>query len=82
MHPLLGSNSTFFDGFQLYDRHNRYGTDQAASTYDALIKIKPSERPFILSRDSAPGAGQFSASWTGTVQWSITNLSNMQCCNI
>ncbi|KAJ8251633.1 hypothetical protein GJAV_G00223460 [Gymnothorax javanicus] len=51
-----------------YNLHNLYGLTEAMATYRALLKVRGS-RPFILSRSSFPGLGQFSAHWTGDV-WS------------
>ncbi|KAL1453811.1 hypothetical protein WDU94_010123, partial [Cyamophila willieti] len=49
-----------------YDLHNLYGIAQSDVTYSALSKILNS-RPFILSRSTFSGSGQYVAHWTGDV---------------
>ncbi|XP_028843315.1 lysosomal alpha-glucosidase isoform X2 [Denticeps clupeoides] len=50
-----------------YNLHNLYGLTEASATYSALLKVR-GLRPFVLSRSSFPGIGQFAAHWTGDVQ--------------
>ena len=45
--------------------HNVYGMLMTRSTYEGLLKLRPSERPFILSRDSYAGGQRYSALWPG-----------------
>jgi len=35
------------------------GTLSVMHTHNALLKLKPNERPFILTRSNAPGAGRW-----------------------
>uniref|UniRef100_A0A8C5E1Q5 Glucosidase, alpha n=1 Tax=Gouania willdenowi TaxID=441366 RepID=A0A8C5E1Q5_GOUWI len=50
-----------------YNLHNLYGLTEAYATHRALMNIQQT-RPFVLSRSSFPGIGQFSAVWTGDVR--------------
>ncbi len=46
-----------------YNLHNMYGHFEAMATYNALKNISPNKRPFVLTRSSFAGTGQFSAHW-------------------
>ncbi|XP_028310822.1 lysosomal alpha-glucosidase-like, partial [Gouania willdenowi] len=50
-----------------YNLHNLYGLTEAYATHRALMNIQQT-RPFVLSRSSSPGIGQFSAVWTGDIR--------------
>jgi alpha-glucosidase len=45
--------------------HNVYGMLMTRSTYEGLLKLRPNERPFILSRASFAGGQRYSALWPG-----------------
>jgi len=45
--------------------HNVYGMLMSAATREGLLKAKPQERPFILSRASYAGGQRVAATWTG-----------------
>jgi alpha-glucosidase len=45
--------------------HNAYGMQMTRSTYEGLLKLRPNERPFILSRASFAGGQRYSALWPG-----------------
>src|SRR5438552_9068417 len=51
--------------------HNVYGMLMSRSTYEGLRKLRPTERPFILSRASFAGGQRYSALWPGdnTSNW-------------
>ncbi|HEX9160733.1 MAG TPA: glycoside hydrolase family 31 protein [Thermoanaerobaculia bacterium] len=51
--------------------HNVYGMLMSRSTYEGLMKLRPNERPFILSRASFAGGQRYSALWPGdnTSNW-------------
>lgn len=48
-----------------YDVKNIDGTLEEMHTYNALLEINPAERPFLVSRSTAPGAGKYTAIWQG-----------------
>lgn len=48
-----------------YDVHNLDGTLEEQHFYNALKTIRPSERPFLISRSTYPGAGKFTGHWLG-----------------
>jgi alpha-glucosidase len=55
------------DGTKLDHRavHNIFGMENARATYEGLRKLKPDERPFVLTRAAYAGAQQYAATWTG-----------------
>jgi alpha-glucosidase len=55
------------DGSTLDHRavHNVFGMENVHATYDGLRKLRPDERPFILTRAAYSGAQRYSATWTG-----------------
>ncbi|KAG2219357.1 hypothetical protein INT45_011265 [Circinella minor] len=68
-----------------YDIHNLYGHAECSLTRDILLKYKPTERPFLLTRASFAGSGQHVGHWTGDnhSQWeklksSISEIFNFQ----
>ncbi|MGZ4808570.1 MAG: glycoside hydrolase family 31 protein, partial [Thermoanaerobaculia bacterium] len=51
--------------------HNVYGMLMTRSTYEGLLKLRPNERPFVLSRASFAGGQRYAALWPGdnTSNW-------------
>ena len=45
--------------------HNAYGSLNAQATYDGLRRLRPNERPFVLTRAAYAGTQRFAATWTG-----------------
>ncbi|MGB7284019.1 MAG: TIM-barrel domain-containing protein [Candidatus Acidiferrum sp.] len=45
--------------------HNVYGMENARATHDGLLKLRPNERPFVLTRAAYAGTERYAASWTG-----------------
>jgi alpha-glucosidase len=45
--------------------HNVYGMMMTRSTYEGLLRLRPNDRPFILSRASYAGGQRYSALWPG-----------------
>ncbi|KAI9319952.1 alpha glucosidase [Dichotomocladium elegans] len=68
-----------------YDLHNLYGNAELELTKNALLKDRPNERPFILSRSMFVGSGSKVGHWTGDnhstwakLKSSISEILNMQ----
>jgi alpha-glucosidase len=57
--------------------HNVYGMQMARSTFEGLGKLRPDERPFVLTRAGYAGIQRFSAVWTGdnVASWDHLRLS-------
>jgi alpha-glucosidase len=45
--------------------HNLYGFLMAKGTYEGLRRLRPDERPFVLTRAGFAGIQRYSAVWTG-----------------
>lgn len=45
--------------------HNAYGSLNARATYEGVLRLRPNERPFILTRAAYAGIQKYAASWTG-----------------
>ncbi|MGH9704963.1 MAG: glycoside hydrolase family 31 protein [Candidatus Acidiferrales bacterium] len=57
--------------------HNLYGMQMARGTFEGLRKLKPDERPFVLTRAAYAGAQRYAATWTGdnTSSWNHMRIS-------
>lgn len=47
------------------EAHNITGLENVRATYDGLRKLRPDERPFVLTRAAYAGAQRYAATWTG-----------------
>ncbi len=45
--------------------HNAYGLTMCQSTREALLRLRPDRRPFVLTRAGFAGIQRYSAVWTG-----------------
>ncbi|MET1250179.1 TIM-barrel domain-containing protein [Sporolactobacillus sp. STCC-11] len=48
--------------------HNVYAHEENHAAYDGYLKLKPNQRPFILTRDMYAGTQRYAAIWTGDNQ--------------
>lgn len=57
--------------------HNVYGMQMARATFEGLKKLRPNERPFVLTRAGYAGVQRYSAVWTGdnVASWDHLRLS-------
>jgi alpha-glucosidase (family GH31 glycosyl hydrolase) len=81
----LDMDATYYGGLIDYDIHNIYGHMEAIITNKALLSIDPKKRPFLLSRSTFPGTGQYAAHWLGDnhsdwehLYYSIPGMLNFQ----
>lgn len=64
--------------------HNVYGMLMSEATREGELRLRPNERPFVLTRDTYAGGQRYAAVWTGdnSATWehlriSVTELMNM-----
>lgn len=64
--------------------HNAWGGLNARATYEGLRRLRPNERPFVLTRAAYAGTQRYAATWTGDntasrehLAASIAQLSNL-----
>lgn len=64
--------------------HNVLGTQNARATYDGLLKLKPNERPFVLTRATYAGGQRYAITWTGdnSATWNHLRLSTPMLLNL
>ncbi|KAF9918832.1 alpha-glucosidase maltase [Lobosporangium transversale] len=81
----ISPDALHYGGITEYDAHNLYGHMEAIATYNAMRSIRPDRKPFILSRSTFPGSGQFASKWNGDnwsaeydLKASISGLLNFQ----
>ena len=57
--------------------HNVYGQLMSRATFEGLSKLRPNERPFVLTRASFAGGQRYAALWPGdnTSDWSSLRQS-------
>ncbi len=57
--------------------HNVYGMQMTRATYEGLLRLRPDERPFVLSRASFAGGQRYAALWPGdnSSDWSHLRAS-------
>ncbi len=67
------------DGTTLDHRaiHNVYGMENTRATHDGLLKLRPDERPFVLTRAAYAGTERYAATWTGdnSATWNHIGMS-------
>ncbi|MBA4313391.1 MAG: hypothetical protein C0417_12275 [Chlorobiaceae bacterium] len=64
--------------------HNVYGMQMARGTYEGLLKHKPEERPFVLTRANYVGGQRYAAAWTGDniSSWEHLEMAVPMCLNL
>ena len=64
--------------------HNIYGMQMTRATYDGARLLKPTERPFVLTRATYAGGQRFSAVWTGdnVASWEHLSMAVSMCLNL
>jgi alpha-glucosidase len=45
--------------------HNVLGMENVRGTYEGLLRLKPDQRPFVLTRAGFAGTWRYAATWTG-----------------
>ena len=61
----VSPNATHHNGFLEYDFHNIWGHQILNATYNTLLNLFPTKRPFIIGRSTFPGTGKWAGHWGG-----------------
>ncbi len=56
--------------------HNIYGMQMARGTYEGVQKLRPDERPFVLTRAGFSGVQRYAAVWTGD---NLSSWDHLRC---
>jgi alpha-glucosidase len=61
--------------------HNAYGLEMARATYEGLARLRPEQRPFVLTRAGSAGIQRYAAVWTGDNHswWAHLRLAVRMC---
>jgi len=64
--------------------HNVYGMQMARGTYEGIAKLRPNERPFVLTRANYAGGNRYAAAWTGDniSSWEHLEMAVPMCLNL
>ncbi len=64
--------------------HNVVGLENARATYEGLLKLRPDERPFVLTRATFAGGQRYGFTWTGdnSATWNHLRLATQQLLNL
>jgi alpha-glucosidase len=73
----VSPNATHSDGVKEYDVHNLFGHQILNATYNGLLKVFPTKRPFIIGRSTFAGSGKWAGHWGGdnNSKWSYMFFS-------
>jgi alpha-glucosidase len=57
--------------------HNVYGMQMSRATEEGVLKLRPNQRPFVLTRDTYSGGQRYAAVWTGdnSATWEHLRIS-------
>jgi alpha-glucosidase len=64
--------------------HNIVGLENARATYEGLLKLRPDERPFVLTRATFAGGQRYGFTWTGdnSATWNHLRLASQMVLNL
>jgi len=64
--------------------HNIVGLENARATYEGLLKLRPDERPFVLTRATFAGGQRYGFTWTGdnSSTWNHLRFATQQLLNL
>ena len=64
--------------------HNIVGLENARATYEGMLKLRPNERPFVLTRATYAGGQRYGFTWTGdnAATWNHLRLATQMVLNL
>jgi alpha-glucosidase len=65
------------DGATLAQNRNVFGLNEARATYEGLERLRPNQRPYVITRAGYAGIQRYATMWTGdnTSSWDALALS-------
>ncbi|KAI0668774.1 glycosyl hydrolases family 31-domain-containing protein [Trametes maxima] len=73
----VSTNATHANGAAELDVHNLWGLMEEKTTHLGLLALRPTKRPFLISRSTFASAGKWTGHWLGdnTSKWKYMYLS-------
>ncbi|KAI0641236.1 glycosyl hydrolases family 31-domain-containing protein, partial [Trametes meyenii] len=73
----VSTNATHANGAAELDVHNLWGLMEEKTTHLSLLALRPTKRPFLISRSTFASAGKWTGHWLGdnTSKWKYMYLS-------
>jgi alpha-glucosidase len=64
--------------------HNVFGMENERATYEGLLRLRPDERPFVLTRATYAGGQRYGFTWTGdnSSTWNQIRLGTQMLLNL
>ena len=64
--------------------HNVYGMLNSEGTYEGMLRLRPNERPFVMTRASFAGGQRYAVTWTGdnSSTWNHLRMTMPQLMNL
>src|SRR5579864_4486250 len=64
--------------------HNVFGLENVRGTFEGLLKLRPDERPFVLTRATYAGGQRYGFTWTGDnfATWNHLRLATQMVLNL
>ena len=64
--------------------HNIVGLENSRATFEGLLKLRPDERPFVLTRATYAGGQRYGFTWTGdnSATWNHLRLATQMVLNL
>jgi alpha-glucosidase len=64
--------------------HNVFGLENVRATYEGLLKLRPDDRPFVLTRATYAGGQRYGFTWTGdnSATWNHLRLATQMTLNL
>ncbi|MGC1783502.1 MAG: glycoside hydrolase family 31 protein [Acidobacteriaceae bacterium] len=83
IHRIAGPNHPFRLATHR-EVHNVYGMQNSRATYEGMLRLKPDQRAFVLTRASYAGGQRYAATWTGdnSSTWNHLRISVPQLLNL
>ena len=77
-------DTTYEINYGRLDPGHGYSMENERATYEGLLKLRPNERPFVLTRATYAGGQRYSFTWTGdnSATWNHVRLATQMLLNL